>query len=278
MADAAFEEPRLAEIYDPLDPDRSDLDVYAAMAEEFGARRVLDVGCGTGTFACLLAARGVEVVALDPAAASLDVARRKPGAERVRWLHADATALPPLHVDLVTMTGNVAQVFITDQEWAATLRAVCGALRPGGRLVFESRDPQEEAWLGWNRGQTYRRAVIPGIGPVETWTDLTGVEGSLVWFRMTFVFGSDGAVLTSDSTLRFRSRDGLANSLAAAGLVVEEVRDASDRPGREFVFIARWSAGKASGGGAAAGRGRGRSQRRRWPRSPTSRAGSWPAG
>jgi hypothetical protein len=53
------------------------------------------------------------------------------------------------------------------------------------------------------------------------------------------VFGADGAVLTSDSTLRFRGRDELANSLAAAGLVVDDVRDAPDRPGREFVFVAR---------------------------------------
>ena len=80
VADAIFEEPRLAEIYDPLDPDRSDLDAYAALAGEFSAVSVLDVGCGTGTLACLLAARGLEVIAADPAAASLDVARRKPGA------------------------------------------------------------------------------------------------------------------------------------------------------------------------------------------------------
>ena len=53
------------------------------------------------------------------------------------------------------------------------------------------------------------------------------------------MFDSDGAVLTSDSTLRFRGRGELADSLAAAGLVVDEVRDAPDRPRREFVFIAR---------------------------------------
>ena len=69
--------------------------------------------------------------------------------------------------------------------------------------------------------------------------DLTGTRGSLVSFRTTLVFESDGAVLTSDSTLRFRSRGELANSVAAAGLAVSEVRDAPDRPGREFVFIAR---------------------------------------
>ena len=140
------------------------------------------------------------------------------------------------------MTGNVAQVFLTDEEWAATLAAVRETLRPGGRLVFESRDPAKQAWLEWNRGQTYRRAVIPDAGLVETWTDLTKVEGNLVSFRMTFVLDSDSAALTSDSTLRFRSRDELADSLAAANLDVEEVRDAPDRPGREFVFIARRAA------------------------------------
>ena len=239
VADAHFEVPRLAEIYDPLDPDRRDLDAYAAMAAEFGARTVLDIGCGTGTFACLLAGRGLEVIAVDPAAASLAVARRKPGAGPVRWLHAEATALPPVQVDLATMTGNVAQVFVTDEEWAAVLGAVHDALRPGGRLVFESRDPAQQAWLGWNRGQTNRRAVIPGAGPVHAWEDLTKVEGNLVSFRTTFVFGSDGAVLTSDSTLRFRTRGELADSLTAAGFVVDEVRDAPDRPGLELVFIAK---------------------------------------
>ena len=238
MADAHFEHPRLAELYDPLDPDRSDLDAYVALAAESGARAVLDIGCGTGTLACLLARRGVQVIAADPAAASLAVARRKPGAGHVRWLHADAANLPPLQVDLVTMTGNVAQVFLAGHEWTAALQAVRQALRPGGRLAFESRDPGRAAWREWTRDQTYRRVDVPGTGPVETWTDLTSVEGSLVSFRTTFVF-ADGTVLTSDSTLRFRSRDELATSLIAVGLVVDEVRDAPDRPGREFVFIAR---------------------------------------
>jgi ubiquinone/menaquinone biosynthesis C-methylase UbiE len=96
MADALFEEPRLAGVYDPLDPDRGDLVAYMAIAEEFGARSVLDIGCGTGTFACLLAGCGVDVIGVDPASASLDVARAKPGAERVRWLQCDAASLPAL--------------------------------------------------------------------------------------------------------------------------------------------------------------------------------------
>jgi hypothetical protein len=127
---------------------------------------------------------------------------------------------------------------VTDLEWAAVLHAVRQALRPGGRLVFESRDPARKAWLAWNRGQTYRRVVVPGAGTIQTWTDLSEAGGGLVSFRSTVVFASDGAVLTSDSTLRFRERAELAASLASAGLVVDEIRDAPDRPGLEFVFIA----------------------------------------
>ena len=60
-----------------------------------------------------------------------------------------------------------------------------------------------------------------------------------VSFRMTFVFETDDAVLTSDSTLRFRSKTEICDSLQAAGFAVTDIRDAPDRPGREFVFIAR---------------------------------------
>ena len=239
MADAIFEDPRLARVYDPLDPDRSDLEVYAAMAAEFGAGSVLDVGCGTGTFACLLAGRGLAVTGVDPARASLDVARAKPGADAVRWLEGDATSLPPLQVDLATMTGNVAQVFLTDTEWAATLTGVLAALRPGGRLVFETRDPAREAWLGWTRKHSFTRTDVPGAGIVQSWHELTGVTGELVCFRSFTVFEADDTVITSDSTLRFRQRATIAASLAAAGYQLDEVRDAPDRPGLEFVFIAR---------------------------------------
>jgi SAM-dependent methyltransferase len=238
VADAIFEDRRLAEIYDPMDPDRSDLDAYVALAERLGARHVLDIGCGTGTFACLLARQGIEVIAVDPAGASLDVARAKPGADQVRWIHGDATVLPPLQVDLATMTANVAQVFLTDEEWETTLRCAHAALRPGGHLVFETRDPQQEAWRAWNREDSATRADIPGVGSVESWVEVTNVSGQLVSFRGTCVFEEDGAVLISDSTLRFRRRDEVADSLLTAGFAVAEVRDAPDRPGRELVFVA----------------------------------------
>jgi ubiquinone/menaquinone biosynthesis C-methylase UbiE len=239
MADNVFEHPRLAAVYDALDPDRSDLDVYVAVAEELGARRVLDVGCGTGTLALLMADRGLDVTGVDPALASLDVARAKPGADRVRWIHGDATALPRLQVELATMTGNVAQAIVNAADWEGTLRGVYDALGPGGYLVFETRDPAYRAWEEWTRAASYSVTEIDGVGAVESWSEVTDVSGSLVTFRSTTVFAACGEVLTSDSTLRFRERDEVQTDLVAHGYVVDDVRDAPDRPGRELVFFSR---------------------------------------
>lgn len=231
--DAAFANPRLAALYDLFDDDRSDLDEYAAIVADLDARSVLDVGCGTGTLAVLLAAGGLDVVGVDPAAASLEIARAKPGAERVVWLHGDATGLPPLDVDVATMTGNVAQAIVDPGDWRRTLAGINGALRSGGVLVFETRDPARRAWQEWTRPQTFR-----AIEGVERWTELTDVALPLVSFRTTFAF-PDGEVLASDSTLRFRERDEVAADLAAHDYELIEVRDAPDRPGRELVFLAR---------------------------------------
>jgi hypothetical protein len=132
----------------------------------------------------------------------------------------------------------VAQVFVTDQDWTATVRGTRAALRPGGRLVFETRDPAKQAWLGWTREHTRTRTELPGAGVVEKWHELTGVSGQLVFFRTVFQFEADGSVLISDSTLRFRERDDVERSLSGAGYRLDEVRDAPDRPGLEFVFVA----------------------------------------
>ena len=249
--DAHFEHPRLAPIYDALDPDRSDLLPYLALAEELGARSVLDIGCGTGVLALQLAARGTAVMGLDPAGGSLAVARAKPGADAVRWVHGDAGALaaldPPVAVDLAVMTGNAAQAVTDDDAWATTLRAAHDALRPGGHLVLETRDPSARAWEGWTEAATRRTEHLPGVGAVETWVQVTRLALPLVASTTSFVFASDGAVLESHSLLRFRSREEVTRDLAHAGLDVVDVRDAPDRPGLELVVLSgRWPGAAAA--------------------------------
>jgi SAM-dependent methyltransferase len=151
----------------------------------------------------------------------------------VRWLNGEASALPRLGADLAVMTGNVAQVFLGDDEWARVLRSVHQALRPGGFFVFETRRPRRRDWETWAGDGTPQRR-----GDVESSFQLTDVSPPYVSFRSSFRF-ADGTTLTSDSTLRFRDEPEIRAALAGAGFEVLDVRDAPDRPGLEFVFVTR---------------------------------------
>lgn len=234
--DAIFADARLAPLYDAFDGARDDLRLYLDIADELRADLVLDIGCGTGSLAIMLADSGRTVVGVDPAAASLDVAQEKDPARRITWVQGDATGAPALGFDLAVMTANVAQVFLTDDDWTRTLRAIHSALRPGGHLVFESRRPAHRGWEEWDTAPV--TIDVPGTGPVERRLAITEVSLPYVSFRFTYRFLADGTVLTSDSTLRFREPDELEASLVTAGFRAPDVRDAPDRPGRELVFIA----------------------------------------
>ena len=82
VPDAIFAHSRLAWVYDAFDGPRDDLDAYVAIAGEVGADRVLDVGCGTGSLAILLAGAGYTVAGVDPAAVlpSFDLATSREAA------------------------------------------------------------------------------------------------------------------------------------------------------------------------------------------------------
>jgi SAM-dependent methyltransferase len=238
VPDAIFAHHRLAPIYDAFDADRDDLAAYLNIAGELGAVRVLDVGCGTGCLAVLLAETGRTVIGVDPAGASLEAAKAKDRTGRITWVHGDAATMPELQADLAVMTGNVAQVFLTDTDWAQALQGVRAALRPGGYLVFETRRPERRAWQDWAADVAPVTLNIPGVGSVERRREVTDIRLPFVSFRYTYTFMTDGAIVTSDSTLRFRNRDEVESSLLANGYRMLEVREAPDRPGREFVFIA----------------------------------------
>lgn len=60
----------------------------------------------------------------------------------------------------------------------------------------------------------------------------------LVSFRHVFRFVDTGETIASTSTLRFRDRDELAETLTANGFEIHDIRSAPDRPGRELVVLA----------------------------------------
>src|SRR4051794_9200939 len=108
--DLHYVDPRLVELYDSANPRGADTDFYIQLAADLNARTILDLGCGTGLLTRELAVGDRHVIGVAPAPAMLAVARRHPGAERVRWIEGDSGAMGRPDADLVIMTGNVAQV------------------------------------------------------------------------------------------------------------------------------------------------------------------------
>ncbi len=249
MADAAFSHPRLAAVYDPFDPDRSDLDTYVNLVTDVGAQAVLDVGCGTGTLACRLDADSdCTVLGVDPAWASVEIARSKVASDHVEWLVGtmpDVAAVSKWRgrFDVATMTANVAQVFVDDQEWLLTLRAIHACLRVGGLLAFETRRPADRAWERWTKERTRQVVDIPGEGPVERWIQVTNINDGLVTFDAPTIFLADDERIDSTSTLRFRTSEALTESLKLTGFSNTEVRDLPYAPGRGWLIVASRSTG-----------------------------------
>jgi hypothetical protein len=99
--------------------------------------------------------------------------------------------------------------------------------------------PARRAYEQWTPELTHVAVDVPGVGTVTSWEEVTDMGAGLVTFRSMTAFERDDVVIESVSTLRFRDRPEIEASLVANGLEVAEIRDAPDRPGLEFVFIAR---------------------------------------
>jgi SAM-dependent methyltransferase len=105
---------------------------------------VVDLGCGTGTLAVLLAEHGYAVDALDfsPAMVRLATAKVRAAPPPVRDLltvregDAAAPGLPPASVDVVLCR----HVLWAVPDPASAVRRWVAALRPGGRLVLVEGD------------------------------------------------------------------------------------------------------------------------------------------
>lgn len=232
MTEQWTEDPRSVATYDVECAGRRDHDFYLTLADETAARAVVDVGCGTGVFCVDLARRGIGAIGVDPAAAMLDVARARPGGDLVEWIHGSAADVPSGVADLVIMMGHVAQYFVTDEAWSETL-AECGRiLRHGGRVAFESRNPDRDWPARWSRERTRASFEHPDGGRFTSWVQVTEVIGppdSFVETHVGHTLLPDGTHFAHSETLRFRSEQEIRSSVEEAGLAIESIWGDWDR-------------------------------------------------
>jgi SAM-dependent methyltransferase len=239
-----FTDPRLVVIYDAVNSYEpgTQPDFYLEVAGEVSAETVIDLGCGTGIITLEFARRGYRMIGVDPSPVMLEAARQKAGAAGVQWLQGGAGQLGTPSADLAIMSGHVAQFILKDAEWLESLAEVKEALKPGGYLAFESRDPRAREWKRW----TGRKRIIPDspFGRIESWTEVTHVEGDVVYAVGHRRLVQSNEELVSPFALRFRSQELLRTSLTSSGFSVERIFGDWDRrpsgPGeRELIVIAR---------------------------------------
>ncbi len=147
---------RIADYYDLL---HEDVD-YAAecrLLERVFARflprppaSVLDLGCGTGSHAFLLADRGHRVTGIDASPGMLRVARAKArGRRNPTFRRADMRSFDlGRRFDAAICMDGAFTHLLTDRDLVAHLRAVRRHLRPGGVYVFEFAQALREETVG----------------------------------------------------------------------------------------------------------------------------------
>ena len=194
-----------------------------------GARRVLDVACGTGQHAIALAERGYEVTGADLSASMIARARENaaPKGSQARFVVAgfgELAARVGGAYDALLCLGNSLPHILTDQALQATLADFAALLRPGGLLLIQNRnfDAVVAGRVRWMPLQSHRD------GSGREWLflrfydfDDSGgrADGTITFHLLTLQRDEAGewAQRIQATPLRPWLRDELARAIAAAG-------------------------------------------------------------
>lgn len=194
-------------------------------------RRVLDLACGTGTIACLLAQRGYEVLASDASEEMLTQAASKAaGLERPPlFLHQD---MPRLRldqpVDAVVSTLDSLNYLTAERDLRETFRRVRRALMPGGLFLFDVNTPYK---LRRMDGQLYMDETEESVC---VWRTFFSEKKQVCAYQVDlFCLRPDGAWDRSFEEHRERawSEEALRRYLAEAGFSsIRLTGDLTDKP------------------------------------------------
>jgi len=239
-----FSDPLLASAYDVLNALGDDSDFWLKEIEKLAPRTIIDLGCGTGLLTCELAKRGYAMIGVEPAGKMLDIACKKPYADKVQWIEGGYEKFDGLKADMVLMTSHVAQFFLDNKEWQAMLEATYKVLKPGGHIIFDSRTPIFPPYQTWPTEIAPRRVQDATFGPIDWYYKLLGIEGNRVCYQLHFHFINSGKKVVSTDKLIFRSQEELTKLLEDAELKVETVYGDWDgslatSTSPEMIFIAK---------------------------------------
>jgi SAM-dependent methyltransferase len=217
MADAHYELPELAALYDIDSGWSEDRDFYIRLAG-IEPKRVLEIGCGTGLVSRAMAQAGHRVTAVDPARAMLDFGRRQPSGDLVDWRQGTAQDFSTSQrFYLAFMTGHAFQVLLSDDDIRQALANIRRHLAPGAVFAFETRNPA----LPWE-------SIFANASALETQSGPVNVEWRVLWRRGEFVrfdthyHLADGERV-SESLLRFVPLDLLRGFVFDAGFDIRSV-------------------------------------------------------
>lgn len=239
-----FSNPLLVSAYDALNVFGEDTKFWLKEIERLRPKTIIDLGCGTGLLTCELAKRGYTMIGVEPAGKMLDIAREKPYADKVRWIHGGYEKLDGLQADMVMMTSHVAQFFLEDKEWQAMLEVSNTALSRSGYILFDSRPPVFPPYQTWPTKEYPRRIEDTTLGLIDWYYQLLGIEDNRVRYQLHFYFIDSGEKITSTDELIFRSQEELTHSLEEAGFTIVTVYGdwdgsvvTSESP--ELIFVAK---------------------------------------
>jgi len=101
--------------------------------------RVLDVGCGTGSHAALLAGEGFDLTAIDLSPDMIRIAASK--SAQVNFKSGDIAAMPESGFHFSYSLFNVINCLTSMESLVAFFKAIYARLEPGGGLLVESWNP-----------------------------------------------------------------------------------------------------------------------------------------
>lgn len=213
-----------SDLYDAVNDWGPSDDFFLRFLTSKPGARALDLGCGTGGITLAAAEAGCEMVGIDPDRPSLQAAQAKPGAHRVRWIEGTSSAIPTgARFDVAIMSSNVVQAILDDTELVQAFHDIAAHLVPGGRLGFDTRDPDARGWEAWTKKHSHRIVRLPE-GDVQHWYQTTHVdeETGLVDFGAHEI-SREGIERIEPSRIRFRSQAQIRAMLLDAGLTIDNV-------------------------------------------------------